>query len=305
MGKLTLLHINIIGAVVAIIVALGIWFTLVTGAQDQRQQAETKEKAVEERYNKAATAAAALKKAQQDKVVAENEWDRSEGAYIPVVGYSKFTGPTARVEMMRQLFWPNNGKSWPERYRRTIANYMNAERKRNGIVWANPLVTAMAPNGPNPNTIEAAPGDKLGPVLHYSYDMQVTGKSLGSLINHVKGWPKITATGVPVVDSVQVLGNSPNLTMTYRLTFTLILRDADVKAIPPEDPRVGGDSGSGGGGFGGGMPGMGMPGMGGPPRGMAGPMMSGGMGMGGPPGGPGGPSMSAGAMSGKMGASAP
>jgi hypothetical protein len=294
MGKLTLLHINIIGAVVAIIVALGIWFTLVTGAQDQRQQAETKEKAVEERYNKASSAAAALKKAQQDKVVAEKEWAGLESTYIPVVGYSKFTGPTARVEMMRQLFWPNNGKSWPERYRRTIGNYMNAERKRNGIVWANPLVTAMAPNGPNPNTIEAAPGDKLGPVLHYSYDMQVTGKSLGSLVNHIKGWPRITGAGVPVVDSVQVAGNSPNLAMTYRLTFTLILRDADVKAIPPEDPRVGGDSGSGGGGFGGGF-GGGMPGMGaGPPRGMGG-MMSGG---GGPPGGMGGPSMSAGRMGG-------
>jgi hypothetical protein len=306
MGKLTLLHINIIGAVVAIIVALGIWFTLITGAQDQRQQAETKEKAVADRADKAQTAAAALKKAQQDKVVATNEWRGYEATYIPVVGYSRFTGPTARVEMMRQLFWPNNGKSWPERYRRTIANYMNAERKRNGIVWVNPLVTAMAPFGPNPNTIEAAPGDKLGPVLHYSYDMQVTGKSLGSLINHIKGWPKITGAGIPVVDSVQVVGNSPNLTMTYRLTFTLILRDADVKAIPPEDPRVGGESGSGGGGFGGGMGMPGMMGMGGP-RGMGGPMMSGGMmsgGMPGPPGGMGGPAMSAGAMGGKMGGAA-
>lgn len=301
MGKLTLLHINIIGAVVAIIVALGIWFTLVTGAQDDRQKAQAAFKLVEDRAAKSTAAAGALKKAQQDKLIAEADWRRFDAIFNTTVGYKRYTGPEARVRMMRDLFWPNGGKSWPERYRRTIANYMAAERKRNGIVWANPMVIAMAPFGPNPNTIEAAPGDKLGPVLHYSYDMQVAGASLGSLVNHIKGWPKITAAGVPVVDSVQIAGNSPNLTMTYHLTFTLILRDSDVKAIPPEDPRVGGEPG-GGGGAGGGfpgmrgrgvMPGMGMPGMssggmGSGGMGSGGPMMSGGMSMGGKRGGVGG-----------------
>ncbi len=294
MGKLTLLHINIIGVVVAIIVALGIWFTLITGAQEDRQKAESAEKLVEDRANKAATAAAALKKAISDKQIAEVAYRRYEVVYMPRIGYARFTGPDARVRMMKELFWPNNGKSWPERYRRIIATYMAAERRRNGIIWANPLVTALPPYGPNPNTIEAATGDKLGPVLHYSYDMQVSGKSLGSLINHEKGWPSITGAGVPVVDSVQIVGNSPNLTMTYRLTFTLILTDEDVKNMPPEDPRVGGESGTanGGGGGGGGM--MGGPGM--MPGGMGGRgMMSGGGGMSGP--GSGG-MMSGGMMSG-------
>jgi len=284
MGKLTLLHINIIGAVVAIIVALGIWFTLVTGAQEQRDKAEAALKVVQDRASKADSAAKALKKANLDKIAAERDYKVFESTYMPVVGYAKYTGPGARIRMMKELFWPNGGKSWPERYRRLVASYMSAERKRNGIVWANPLVTALPAYGPNPNTIEAATGDKLGPVLHYSYDMQVSGTNLGSLINHIKDWPNVKGGGVPVVDNVQILGNSPNLTMTYKLTFTLILTDQDVKNIPPEDPRVGGEGGSanGGGGFGGGGfggRGGGMS-MGGPSMMSGGPsMMSGGPGM--------------------------
>ena len=45
MSRLTLLHINIIGAVVAIIVAVALYFTIITSAQDQitKNQSENTE----------------------------------------------------------------------------------------------------------------------------------------------------------------------------------------------------------------------------------------------------------------------
>jgi hypothetical protein len=181
---------------------------------------------------------------------------------------------------MMKVFWPNNGKSWPERYRRTLFNYMAAEQRRTGVVWMNPGVTAMGPFGPDPNSIQ------LGPVLTYTYNMQVRAKSMAALNAHIRNWPSIKMAGVPVVSALQFQGNSPNLEATYTLSLTIIVRDKQ----PGPDPRVGGTSSGGGGGFGGG---------GGGPRG-GGPGRQGGFG-----GGGGAPGGSGGMMSGGGGGGAP
>lgn len=306
MSRLTILHISIIGAIVTIIVGVGIYFTLITGAQDARQKAEatyTADKGVADTKTQHLKELAAAQKAQAAAIA---DYSVFENQYMPRM----YDGATTVTGWLVNDLWKYNGKSFPERFRKAINSYMASERKRNGIVWDNPGVTALPPQGPNPNTIEfGQQGEHLGDVRHFSYPMQVTGPNLSALMRHVKNWPRIANAGVPVVDGVNITGNSPNLTMTYTLTLTLIKKKGE--PTPADDPRVGGENGegAGGGGFGGG--GFGGMRSGGPAFGPGGPMgpgaprMSGPSGMSGPPpqaggmmSGGGGRPMSGGMMSG-------
>lgn len=300
MSKLTLLHINIIGVVVALLVGAGLYFTIITGAMDAKRKAATELAAVQARADKLPTATRALEQANKDKVLAEAEWGVYERQYMPVIGY---TGD--RLKTWMRVFIPNRGRSWPERFIRTVRQHMDRERKANGIVWENPGTLVLPAYGPDPNRIDVGqPGQSFGPVLNYSYQMAVRARSLDRLMQHIRSWSSLAQAGVPVVDGLQISGNSPNLTATYTITFTIIVRDE----IPPEVPRISG-SGGGGGGMGGmmgGMPGMmgGMPGMMGGPGGAA-PGMAGGpsatsrgMTAPGSGGGPVGPPSFAGPMSG-------
>lgn len=289
MSKLTLLHINIIGVVVALLVGAGLYFTIITGAMDAKAKEETALAGVQERANKLSTAERALKQAKADKVLAERQWSAYETQYMPVIGYTK-----DRLTTWLKVFLPNKGRSWPERYIRTIRSHMASEQKANGIVWENPGAIVLPAYGPDPNTIDVgAQGEGFGPVLHYSYDFAVRARSLGKLMQHIRSWSSLRQGGVPVVDGLQISGNSPNLRATYTVTFTIVVRDKLPDAVGRISAQGGGQSGMGGMGM------MGM--MGGPPgagmgRGRGGPMMGG---MGGPPGmmsGPGGgmtPSMAA------------
>lgn len=274
MSKLTLLHINIIGIVVALIVGAGLYFTIITGALDAQKKADSELAAVRTRAEKLPAATRALETAQKDKAQAEAEWAQYERQYMPVIGYTDNTLTT-----WLKVFVPNKGRSWPERFIRTIRQHMAAERKRNGIVWENPGALVLPSYGPDPNTIQvAAQGQGFGPVLTYTYQMSVRARTLDKLMQHIRSWSSLAQAGVPVVDGLQIAGNSPNLSATYNVTFTIIVRDK----TPAQMPRI---TGSGGGAMGGGAGRMGMPGMG-----MSGMSMPGGMsgGMPGMVGGPGG-----------------
>jgi hypothetical protein len=268
MSRLTLLHINIIGVVVALIVAGGLYFTMITGAIDERTKAQASYQGVEDRANKFDTNKRDLASATAEKAKAEAEYKVYEAQYMPRIGYT-----ADRMTTMMRVFWPNNGKSWPERFRRTLFAYMNAERKRTGVVWLNPEVVTLGPYGPDPNAIQ------LGPVLTYTYPMQVRARSMAAINAHLRNWPTIRNAGTPVVSGLTVAGNSPNLTANYTLQLTIIVHEP----MPPTDPKVGGSASGGGGGFGGGGP-MGRGG-GGPGLGVSGFGSGGGMSGGGGGGG--------------------
>lgn len=273
MSRLTLLHINIIGVVVALLVGAGLYFTIITGAMETKKKAEADHSEVEGRASKLASATRALEQANADKAQAEADWAVYEKQYMPVIGYSR-----DRLTTWLRTFVPNRGKSWPERFIRTIRTHMARERKANQIDWDNPGALVLPSYGPDPNTIDVGqPGESFGPVVHYSYQMAVRARSIDKLMRHIRSWTSLSQAGVPVVEGLQVTGNSPNLNATYNVTFTIIVRDE----IPAPVPRI---SASGGGGAMGGPGGMRGGPMGGP-MGMSGPP---GM-MGGPPGMAGGP----------------
>jgi hypothetical protein len=281
MSRLTMLHINIIGVVVALIVAGGLYFTLITGAQEERTKAQAAYDKVLGEANTWTTARKSLDAAIKERDDANRDYKAFEAKYMPRLGLK----PT-RVATMMDVFWPNNGKSWPERFRRTLFTYMNAERRRTGVVWLNPEVATLGPYGPDPNAIA------MGPVLRYDFPMQVRARSMAAVNSHLANWPSIRMAGVPVVSGLQVEGNSPNLTANYNLSLTILVHDPQ----PPIDNAVGGSASGGGGGFGGGggggrgrgLPGFSGGGPGGPGGGISGGFgggMGGGSGGGGASGG--------------------
>jgi len=277
MSRLTILHINIIGIVVALIVFGGMWFTVISNAQEARTKAQAEAKAVQDDAAQLPQAKNELAKAIKDRDVATKAWTVYEKQYMPMIGYTD-----NRMTTMMKVFWPNNGKSWPERFRKTFSNYMNSEGRRSKVRWMNPDVLTLGPYGPDPNKIDAGrQGEGLGPVLHYDLPIQVEAPSIQALMSHMKNWPSIKFAGVPTVSGLQISGNSPNLVANYRVTLTIIVRDK----IPAEDGRVSG-GGSSGGGAGGGFGGAGgRPSLGSVGGGSGGAAASGGGGGGGKMGG--------------------
>ncbi len=259
MGKLTMLHINIIGAVVALIVAGALYYFLIQPANKQIEENQVAYNGVKERADKLPAARRNKEKAEKDKADATAQYAQFEAQYMPILGYTN-----DRLSTMRTVFWPNSGRSWPERFIRTYRAHMAQEQKARGIVWENPGVLRLGPYGPDPNTIQAGmfPGEGLGEngTIHYRFPMTVRARSIRALMDHIRAWQGVRGMGVPTIENFQLAGNSPNLIAQYDVTLTIIVRDA----IPPVEPRIGGQQG-GSGGFGGGFPGFpgGMPGPGG------------------------------------------
>lgn len=275
MGKLTVLHINIIGAIVAIIVAVALYFTIITNGQEAVKKSESEYNGVHDRavkldQNKKLEAAAI-----KDKAATEADWRVYDSSRMPFLGYRK-----DRITTMMNVWWPNHGKSWPERFIRGFRAHMAQEARINKVRWVNPDVLTFPSYGPDPNSIDLGGERKT---LHFGpYAMVVSGRNYQSLIRHTQDWNNLRGFGVPVVEGVTLNGNSPNLQVAYNVMFTVMVKDQ----IPPLDGRVGGSSGGGGmmgGPMGGGRPGgmsMGPMGpgpgaMGGPPGGMSRPMAQG------------------------------
>ncbi len=243
MSRLTILHINIIGAVVILIVGVALYYTIITSAQDEVKKQQDAFNVVQGRADKLPTAKKNLQMAQMDKVVVDRDYGIYQAEYMPLMHY---TGD--RVKDMIRNFWPNNGHSWPERFITGVRAHMAAERKANGVLWLNPAVLTIPSYGPDPNAIDMG---EHGTLTFGPYQMQVLGRNYDSLMRHIQDWNKIRGMGVPTIEQVRLDGNSPLLVVSYTVRFTLIMHEP----IPKTDPKVGGGNGNGngnGGGQGGG-----------------------------------------------------
>ncbi len=275
MSRLTLLHINLIGAFVAIVVGVALYFTIITSAQDAQKAQEATYNEVNGRAVQLPTAQAARDDAVKEEKQTTRDYQVFSGKYMPTLG---FTGN--RIKTMMAVWWPNRGRSWPERFIRGVRNHMNREQRRFKVVWTNPQVLQLPSYGPDPNAIDM--GDNDDTLTFGPYPFVVRCPSLQAANNHIRSWNSVSGLGVPSVEGTTLTGNSPNLFCSYNVRFTIILKEK----IPPTDPKI---TGGGGGGAGGGMGGMmGGGGMGGASRMQSQMMGSGGMG--------GGASMGAGPM---------
>jgi hypothetical protein len=165
-----------------------------------------------------------------------------------------------RVTAMMKVWWPSKDKksSWPERFLIAVNNHMVREKKANGIEWLNPNAVIIPVPGPDPNAVEM--GSKKAPLIYGPYQMVVRAKDPNKFFDHIKSWSTVTGMGVPRVELANISGNTPNMTMTYSLTFTVILNED----APAPIGRIGGSGGgnNAAGGFGGAPPNFGPPGPG-------------------------------------------
>lgn len=247
MSKLTALHVHLIGLFVAALVAGLLFYTLIPKAQENvkaqkaaydKVQADASTRPAKEREYKEAVA---------KKEVSEKEYARYEKQYMPVLGFTH-----DRLTTMEKVFWPNHGKSWPERFLKAINAHMDRERAVNGIEWLNAGVITFPGSGPDPNTVELFnTGDQNQPIMKYSFPVSVQAKNMDRLMRHIQGWYHIKNAGVPVVEGVQVAGNSPALQAQYNVTLTIIMHEK----LPNYVPRIGGGGGAAGGGSAGGAAG--------------------------------------------------
>jgi hypothetical protein len=238
MSRLSALHIHIIGIVVVIAVAAGLYYTLIPKAVEN---VATQEKGFKEIDTLAATLPQRkkeLQKAQDDKRIAEVQYTGAEKQYMPVFGFQK-----TRLAMMRYVFEPNRGKSWPERFIKAVRIQMQREQKTNGIQWLNPDVIGYPSMGPDPNVDPSFfSGDQTQPIFKYAFPVQVQAKNMDRLMKHIKAWQQLKNAGVPVIEGLQVAGNSPQLQATYNVTLTIVLRKND--RMPAVNPRIGGMGGA-------------------------------------------------------------
>src|SRR6266496_549288 len=102
MSKLTLLHINIIGAVLVIIVGVALYFTVISNANQQIATNQAAYNGVHDRASKLQGNLTALKKANQEKAQTEADYAIYQASYMPILGYSK----RPPVEEMMRIWWP-------------------------------------------------------------------------------------------------------------------------------------------------------------------------------------------------------
>src|ERR1041384_7271281 len=118
MNRLTLLHINIIGAVVVLITGAALYFTVISSATEAQTKAEADFRAVDDRASKLSGNKIAKANAEKAKIVATKEYAIAEATYMPVFGYTN-----NRFKDMMQIWWPNHGRSWPEKFIHAVRGF--------------------------------------------------------------------------------------------------------------------------------------------------------------------------------------
>jgi hypothetical protein len=289
MSRLTLLHINIIGIVTTLLVALILFFVLVKPKQDEVANTNSQTSAAIAAHGTTADVEKHKKdltQAKADAVKTDALWKVQSVYYMPNLPFDN------KSDVLKSYFFPQVGKGQygfrdlPTVYGRWITAWYDAQR--NSGVSRVPGTEFPIDSFPaDPNAI--AKIDHLTfPADGKPWTVTVQCKNFDDGMAHLRKFNTMQHHGMPVINNVSVTGQSPELLLTYQLALYII----PATAPPAAEPFLGTGQAATTGGY----PGM-MGGMGGP----GGPGMMGGMGGPGGPGMMGGPAM----MSGRPGMGAP
>lgn len=261
LSKLTLQNVIVIGIVVAVVIASGIFFVLIRPTQAEIKNLDTQIEAASQRAAQLPAAKRQLENAKKEVEEARLKWARYERSKMPNIDM------TDRLKAAL-AFWKE-----PERTAKLLQDFVS---KSQDVIFLGGFAIGVPTTDPNqlPWPIWIVP---LG-------TFQVQG-DFESILRHVERWNN--APRLVLVDGLQLSGVSPQLIGQYTATLFILPRAKDDK--PAEMfPSAGAAPGMGGmagmGRFGGGMMGpmMGAPTMGAP---MTGPVPGGAMMPGAPMGG--------------------
>ncbi len=291
MSRLTLLHINIIGAVATLLLAIILFFVLIKPKQDDIATTNATLQSTIQNHGTSTdvtTHKADLKKAQEAAKKTEADWKQQSVYYMPTLPYNEKSDPM-QVYFFQRVGRDRSGKDQyglrdlPTVYGSWITAWYDAQRN-SGIARLPGTEFPIEPVALDPNGIATL--DHLTfPRSGQGWPVAVEAKNFDDAMAHLRRFNTMQLHGMPVISNVALSGQSPHLTMTYSLSLYIIPGSAP----PPADPRIGQGGVTGGSATGAGM--MGMPGMppammgrmgGGMPGAMSGSMpMGSGMPMGG------------------------
>jgi hypothetical protein len=286
MSRLTLLHINIIGIVTVLLLAVILFFALIKPKQDEIATTNASVQSTIQAHGTAADVEAHKKDLAKTKVAAartEEEWKVQSATYMPTLPYNAKSDPL-QVYFFQRVDKDKLGfRDIPTVWGRWVTAWYDAQRNY-GISRLPGTEFPIDAFSTDPNAI-ANIEHLTFPADGKPWPVRVEAKSFDEAMAHLRRFNTMQKHGMPVVSNVSLSGQSPHLEMDYTLALYII---PPPSSTPPADPRLGSRAAAGVGGMGGmgGYPGM----SGGPPMGMGGgPPM--GMGGGPPMGMGGGPSM--------------
>ena len=265
-------HILLIGAGVALMLFLILFFAMIRpnmiktdetlAIVKSNEDAGGTDSRVREEQNK-------LKTAQKETVLINAKWSDYSRAYMPslkfssdpLVGYSgQINNGGVYQQLQKDGTVRNFGvKDLPAIWGKWITAWYDAQYKY-GVTRKNSF--PIDSFSTDPNEISKMTSITF-PAAGKPWPVTLECKSFDSAMQHLKRFNQIQNHGMPVVDSVLLSGQSPNLLLTYNLSFYIIPGSAP----PKEDPTISAAGVSGGGGGGGGFGG----GPGGFPSGSGGP----------------------------------
>lgn len=282
LSRLTLLQINLIGAITALVLAAVLFFVVVKPKQDQVKDVTAQAASTEDAGgtdDKVAGKKKDLKTAQADAKKTQADWEVNSSRYMPSLPLSGDVLETYEFKPLDPKKQRLGVKDVPVLFGTWVTAWYDAQKKdgidREGTEFPiGAIVTT--PNDVATLDHLTFPGDgKTWPVT-------VNAKSFNAAMAHLRRFNSMTQHGMPVINNVALAGQSPNLQMSYDLALYVIPPVAPGTADPTISATGGASAAPATGGYGG-FPG-GPPGFGGGQFGPGGPAGGGGR-PGGIPGG--------------------
>jgi len=255
MNRLLWWHWLLIGFGASLVLFLILFFAVIRPKNLQAEQLKSEADGIETAGGtpeKVAGKDRDLKKAKADTIRINADWKRQSADYMPPIEFPK--DPLPGYEGMKNVgVYYVGGKAYgvkdlPAVWGRWIGLWYASQWKE-GIrpVTAFPIESFSS----DPNDIAGLKAISFPQTK--PWDVEVVAKDFDSAMNHLRRFNSIQRHGMPVVDKVSLLGQSPDLHMKYTLQLFVI----PPSAPPAPDPSISSSGGSTGGAPSGGMPGMG------------------------------------------------
>ncbi len=238
--RLTIPQIAIIGSVLTVLAAVGIFFGLIRPLQDRMTAANALYESNEVNALRRPQVEEQRRAAQREVAAARREYARYEARYMP------------RIELTNLLNAVQ--QRWEEQTNTLGPLTLRFLRADRSVRIAQQAISVPAPpsdpNAANESLITLPLGN-----------VSVVG-SFRNVLNHAERWNRFKR--LVLVDNLTLAGNSPFLTAQYSLTCYIFTRGTAQGTVPSAGGQDGGGGGfGGGGGYPGGDGGAGYPGGGG------------------------------------------
>lgn len=240
LSRLTLLHINLIGAGTALVLALILFFAVV---KPKAEQVDTVKVAADAQEKAGGTDQGVkgkqteLNKTQQEAAKTAADWEVNNRYYMPTLDLN---GDLLEV-------YQNKLIRIPTEVGRFVANWYDGQRNL-GVARLPGVDFPVEPFPTDPNYISTIQYLKFP--QGNPWVVNIEAKDFNAAMAHLRRFNSMQHHGMPVINDVTLAGQSPNLTLSYELALYVI----PSKPMPSEDPIIKGGAAAAG-GMRGGMPG--------------------------------------------------